>query len=42
MREHIVHNLKIPDTNFDSLCAIRSECSGALSILTVDQLPPGA
>ena len=41
VREHIVRDLKLPNTDFDLLRAIGGECAGALSILTVDQHPSG-
>lgn len=39
VREHIVRDLKIPNTDFDLLRAIGGECAGALSILPVERLP---
>ncbi len=39
VREHIVRDLKLPDTDFDLLHAIGGECAGALSILPVDRQP---
>lgn len=39
VREHIVRDLKIPNTDFDLLCAIGGECAGALSILPVERQP---
>lgn len=39
VREHIVRDLKLPNTDFDLLRAIGGECAGALSILPVDQQP---
>jgi serine/threonine-protein kinase HipA len=39
VRDHIVRDLKLPNTDFDLLRAIGGECAGALSILPVDQLP---
>ncbi|MCY4362994.1 MAG: type II toxin-antitoxin system HipA family toxin [Gammaproteobacteria bacterium] len=39
VREHIVRDLKIPDTDFDLLRAIGGECAGALSILPDDREP---
>ena len=39
MREQIVRDLKLPDTDFDLLRAIGGECAGALSILPVDRQP---
>jgi len=41
VREHIVRDLKLPNTDFDLLRAIGGECAGALSILSVDRQPPG-
>ena len=41
VREHIVRDLKIPNTDFDLLRAIGGECAGALSILPVERLPSG-
>lgn len=41
VREQIVRDLKIPNTDFDLLRAIGGECAGALSILPVEQLPSG-
>lgn len=41
VREHIVRDLKLPNTDFDLLRAIGGECAGALSILPVDQRPSG-
>ena len=41
MREHIVRDLKLPNTDFDLLRAIGGECAGALSILPVDRRPSG-
>ncbi|KGE03689.1 type II toxin-antitoxin system HipA family toxin [Pseudohaliea rubra] len=41
VREHIVRDLKLPNTDFDLLRAIGGECAGALSILPVDQQPSG-
>ena len=41
MREHIVRDLKLPNTDFDLLRAIGGECAGALSILPVDRQPSG-
>jgi serine/threonine-protein kinase HipA len=38
-REHIVRDLKIPNTDFDLLRAIGGECAGALSILSVEKNP---
>ncbi len=40
VREHIVRDLKIPNTDFELLRAIGGECAGALSILPVEQAPP--
>ncbi len=39
VRDHIVRDLKISNTDFDLLRAIGGECAGALSILPVEQLP---
>ena len=39
VREHIVRDLKLPNTDFDLLRAIGGECAGALSVLPVDQQP---
>jgi len=36
VRDHIVRDLKLPNTDFDLLRAIGGECAGALSILSVD------
>ncbi len=41
VRNHIVRDLKIPDTDFDLLRAIGGECAGALSIFPVEQTPSG-
>jgi serine/threonine-protein kinase HipA len=41
VREHIVRDLKLPNTDFDLLRAIGGECAGALSILPVDRKPTG-
>lgn len=41
VREHIVRDLKLPNTDFDLLRAIGGECAGALSILPVDRRPSG-
>ena len=41
VRDHIVRDLKLPNTDFDLLRAIGGECAGALSILPVDQQPSG-
>jgi len=41
VREHIVSDLKLPNTDFDLLRAIGGECAGALSILPVDRRPSG-
>lgn len=41
VREHIVRDLKLPNTDFDLLRAIGGECAGALSILLVDRQPSG-
>lgn len=40
-REHIVRDLKLPNTDFDLLRAIGGECAGALSILPIDRQPSG-
>ncbi len=39
VRERIVRDLKLPNTDFDLLRAIGGECAGALSILPVEQRP---
>jgi len=39
VREHIVRDLKISNTDFDLLRAIGGECAGALSILCVERNP---
>jgi serine/threonine-protein kinase HipA len=39
VREHIVRDLKISNTDFDLLRAIGGECAGALSILPVERNP---
>lgn len=39
VREHIVRDLKLPNTDFDLLRAIGGECAGALSILPVNRRP---
>lgn len=39
VREHIVRDLKLPDTDFDLLRAIGGDCAGALSILPEDRQP---
>ncbi len=39
VREHIVRDLKLPNTDFDLLRAIGGECAGALSILRVERQP---
>jgi serine/threonine-protein kinase HipA len=39
VRDHIVRDLKIPNTDFDLLRAIGGECAGALSILPVERTP---
>ncbi len=39
VREHIVRDLKLPNTDFDLLRAIGGECAGALSILPQDRQP---
>jgi serine/threonine-protein kinase HipA len=41
VREHIVRDLRIPNTDFDLLRAIGGECAGALSILPVERQPSG-
>lgn len=41
VREHIVRDLKLPNTDFDLLRAIGGECAGALSILLEGQHPSG-
>ena len=41
VREHIVRDLKIPNSDFGLLRAIGGECAGALSILPVERLPSG-
>ncbi len=41
VREHIVRDLKLPNTDFGLLRAIGGECAGALSILPVDRQPSG-
>lgn len=41
LREIIVRDLKIPDSDFDLLRAIGGECAGALSILPDDRMPAG-
>jgi serine/threonine-protein kinase HipA len=41
VREHIVRDLKLPNTDFELLRAIGGECAGALSILPVDRQPSG-
>jgi serine/threonine-protein kinase HipA len=41
VREHIVRDLKLPNTDFDLLRAIGGECAGSLYILPVDQQPSG-
>ena len=41
VREHIVRDLKLPNTDFDLLRAIGGECAGALSILSLEQQPSG-
>ena len=41
VRENIVRDLKLPNTDFDLLCAIGGECAGALSILPADRQPSG-
>ena len=39
VRERIVRDLKIPNTDFDLLRAIGGECAGALSLLPVERKP---
>lgn len=39
VREHLVRDLKLPNTDFDLLRAIGGECAGALSILGTAQRP---
>ena len=39
VRDHIVRDLKISNTDFDLLRAIGGECAGALSILPVERSP---
>ncbi len=39
VRERIVRNLKIPDTDFDLLQSIGGECAGALVVLPLEQRP---
>ncbi len=39
VRDHIVRDLKIPNTDFDLLRAICGECAGALSVLSVERNP---
>lgn len=39
VREHIVRDLKLPNTDFDLLRAIGGDCAGALSILPDDREP---
>ena len=39
VRDRIVRDLKIPNSDFDLLRAIGGECAGALSILSVDRNP---
>jgi len=39
VRDHIVRDLKIPNTDFELLRAIGGECAGALSILPVERNP---
>ena len=39
VRERIVRDLKLPNTDFDLLRAIGGECAGALSALPVDRQP---
>ena len=39
VREQLVRDLKIPNTDFDLLRAIGGDCAGALSILPVERIP---
>lgn len=39
VRQRLVRDLKLPDTDFDLLRAIGGECAGALSILPTDREP---
>jgi serine/threonine-protein kinase HipA len=41
VREHIVRDLRLPNTDFELLRAIGGECAGALSMLPVDRQPTG-
>jgi len=41
VRDHIIRDLKLPNTDFDLLRAIGGECAGALSILPMGQQPQG-
>jgi serine/threonine-protein kinase HipA len=41
VRERIVRDLGVPNTDFDLLRAIGGECAGALSILPVERQPSG-
>lgn len=41
VREHVVRDLKISNTDFELLRAIGGECAGALSIIPVERLPSG-
>lgn len=41
VREHIVRDLKLPNTDFELLRAIGGECAGALSILPLGRQPSG-
>jgi serine/threonine-protein kinase HipA len=41
VREHVVRDLKIANTDFELLRAIGGECAGALSLLPVDDVPSG-
>jgi serine/threonine-protein kinase HipA len=41
VREHIVRDLKLPNTDFDLLRTIGGECAGALSMLPADRQPSG-
>jgi len=39
VRDQIVRDLKLPNTDFALLRAIGGECAGALSILPLDRVP---
>ncbi len=41
VREQVVRDLKIANTDFELLRAIGGECAGALSLLPVDEVPSG-